>query len=95
MCSCSAAVALNPIRAGDVPTLCIMNTYTQAWHLGHTVLQARHDKQDPIEAILEHEKGSRILIKGKVSYRPEIFFCKGKGQNSQNFLRQIKIFLLL
>ncbi len=66
---CSAAVALRPIKAGKVSSLCIGSTYTKAWNLGHAVLQAKQNKQDPIEAILNHENGSKILIRGKVIER--------------------------
>jgi hypothetical protein len=36
---CSAAVAQRPMKAKEVASLCITNTYTKAWSLGHAVLQ--------------------------------------------------------
>jgi DUF917 family protein len=59
---------MNPFKVKDVSRLTIMDSYSKAWHLGHAVLQAHRDKKDPVLEILRHEKGSRILIKGKVSF---------------------------
>ena len=64
---------MNPFRVKDVSRLSIMDSYSKAWHLGHAVLQAQRDKKDPVQEILRHEKGSRILIKGKVSLKLGIF----------------------
>jgi DUF917 family protein len=60
-----AATCKAPRTGREVKQWGILNTVTQAIRLGHTVLQARVRKEDPVEAVLEANDG-RLLFRGKV-----------------------------
>ena len=64
--SCSSAVAMSPIPLNQVKDLLITGSYARAWNLGQTVLQAKKNKKNPIDAILGVEKNGQLLTVGKV-----------------------------
>jgi DUF917 family protein len=77
---CTAGFALPPISGQQVKDWGVKYTVSQAWRLGHAVLQARSEKRDPVAAILEHEHG-QLLFRGKivdVARRTTGGFARGK-----------------
>lgn len=60
-----AATAKAPRTGREVKEWGILHTVTQAIELGHTVLDARYRKADPVAAVVEHARG-KLLFSGKV-----------------------------
>jgi DUF917 family protein len=60
-----AATCKAPRTGREVKAWGILHTVTRAIRIGHTVLEARAKKEDPVAAVLEAE-GGRLLFRGKV-----------------------------
>ena len=52
----------------DVKEKFILNSLSRTWRLGKAVLRARHNKESPVDSILQHENG-KLLITGKVVFK--------------------------
>lgn len=50
----------------DVKEKFILNSLSRTWRLGNAVLRARHNKESPVDSILQHENG-KLLITGKIA----------------------------
>ncbi len=57
---------MTPIPARELLSKTICGSFERAWTAGHAVLQAKKNKTDPADALLEAEKGSKFLVRGKV-----------------------------
>lgn len=62
----AAGIAMAPMRGAYVKSAAVPDTITRALSLGRTVLSARRDNSDPIQAVLSHEEG-RLLMSGKIT----------------------------
>lgn len=63
---CSAFMATAPMTGDFIRRYAVPHTVSQAWTLGDTVIRARADKSDPVEAIVRNTNG-KLLMRGKVS----------------------------
>jgi DUF917 family protein len=61
----AAGFAEKPMRGEFLKRYAVPNTVTQALELGEAVLTARRERRDPVEAVLERERG-KLLFHGKI-----------------------------
>jgi len=61
----TSSTCKGPRTGKEVKQWGILNTVTQAVSLGEAVLQARRNHENPIEAVINHQKG-KIIFSGKV-----------------------------
>lgn len=63
---CQGGVVLTSLNKGEVLHRTVLFSISRAWRIGNSVLLARKQKNDPIQAVLEDEGGTR-LIAGKIT----------------------------
>lgn len=61
----AAGIAMAPMKGAYVKTAAVRSTITQALSLGNAVLEAQHNNEDPVAAVLAHEDGL-LLMTGKI-----------------------------
>ena len=62
---CTAGYAGPPLTGKQVKEFGVRNTVSQAWRLGRAVIEARAEKADPVQAVLDRE-GGVMLFRGKI-----------------------------
>ena len=61
----AAGLATQPMRGDFVKRAAVPNTITQALNLGRAVLQAHRTNSDPVQTVIDQERG-KLLITGKI-----------------------------
>jgi len=62
---CAAGISIPPLQSKEVQQFCVPNTLSQCFYLGKSVLEARANKTNPVEAFLQSQ-GGKLLFCGKV-----------------------------
>jgi DUF917 family protein/N-methylhydantoinase A/oxoprolinase/acetone carboxylase beta subunit len=63
---CTASLILSPLTKAQILNKTVLYSISRAWCLGNEVLLARKSKDDPVQAVLNHGGGKR-LISGKIT----------------------------
>ncbi|CAC5357367.1 unnamed protein product [Mytilus coruscus] len=63
---CMGGIILSTLTKSEVLNKTILLSYSRAWNLGNVIMTSRKEKTDPIEAIINHEDGKK-LISGKIT----------------------------
>ncbi|XP_052062150.1 uncharacterized protein LOC127702117 [Mytilus californianus] len=63
---CMAGIIFSTLTKSEVLNKTILLSYSRAWNLGNVIMTSRKEKADPIEAIINHEDGKK-LISGKIT----------------------------
>jgi len=61
----AAGLATQPMRGDFVKRAAVPNTITQALNLGRAVLQAHRTNSDPVQTVIDQERG-KLLMTGKI-----------------------------
>ena len=61
----AAGLATQPMRGDFVKRAAVPNTITQALNLGRAVLQAHRTNSDPVQTVIDQERG-KLLMAGKI-----------------------------
>jgi uncharacterized protein len=59
---CIGGIACDPLSKDEMDKLCIKNSLSRAWRLGRSILEARKEKINPLEAIKSAENGKLIFV---------------------------------
>ncbi len=62
---CAAPIALNAVNREQLLTTTVRHSISRAWRLGKAVLDARTNKTNILNTIIQHENG-QVLFTGKV-----------------------------
>ncbi|XP_077864278.1 uncharacterized protein LOC100376245 [Saccoglossus kowalevskii] len=63
---CQAGLCFGSYSKSDIMDYSVKYTFSRVWRLGQAVLQARRDRTDPIQAILQWENGKTLIV-GKIA----------------------------
>ena len=60
-------ISLGVMSLEDIINMCVPHGISHAWEIGRTVIRATRKNLDPVKAVLKEERGSLVIISGKVS----------------------------